>query len=129
MLIAFVIAGLALVVLYHVEVTSLTETRTAARYQEAVSLAKSHMAVALHGGPLLPGNRQGDDGNGFHWRVRITPIEQTAVTPLTAVGPRQPASIPVVLYAVTIQVTWGEAGTETRREVRLETQQIGEPTR
>jgi general secretion pathway protein I len=127
-LIAFVIAGLALAVLYHLEVTSLTEIHTAARYQEAVARARSHMAVALHGEPLTPSDRQGDDGGGFHWRIRIVPVAQTALTPMS-IGPQPAQSLRMVLYSVVVLITWGDGESSGSREVRLETEQIGEAAR
>src|SRR5438309_8766157 len=80
-LIAFIIASLALAVLAQSGVSSLRSIQNAARYEEALARARSRLALALHGAPLVPGDHQGDDGGGYRWRVRIAPISSTAVRP------------------------------------------------
>ena len=105
-LVAFVIAALALGVLFRGTIDGLYGAQTAARYEEAVTRAQSHLA-ALTAGSLAPGDRQGDDGNGFHWRERITPVETTA---------------PAALYAVSVAVSWTDG---SRRTVELDSERIG----
>ena len=127
MLIAFIIASLALAVLAQSGVSSLRSIQSAARYEEALARARSRLALALHGAPLVAGDHQGDDGGGYRWRVRIAPISSTAVRPLGITGPRRPSRISVVLYAVSVWVWWAGAGSEERGRgvVRLDTQQVG----
>jgi general secretion pathway protein I len=105
-LVAFVIAALALGVLFRGTIDGLHTAQIAGRYEEAVTRAQSRLA-ALTAGSLTQGDRQGDDGNGFHWRERITPVETTA---------------PAALYAVSVAVSWTDG---SRRTVELDSERIG----
>jgi general secretion pathway protein I len=119
--IAFVIAALALAALVRAGGSALYATQTASRYQEAVSRAESHLAATTHGPPLRAGDNQGDDGGGFHWRVRVARADATTLPPL---GLLRRAALPITLYAVTVWISWGDAA--HRRAVRLYTEQIGQ---
>jgi general secretion pathway protein I len=107
-LVAFVIAALALGVLFRGTLGGLRTAQVAGRYEEAVTRAQSHLA-ALTAGGLTPGDRQGDDGNGFHWRVRVAPVG------LAGAG----AS---ALYAVGVSISWMDG---SRRSVELDSERIG----
>ena len=107
-LVAFVIAALALGVLFRGTLGGLRTAQVASRYEEAVTRAQSHLA-ALTAGGLTPGDRQGEDGNGFHWRVRIAPVG------LTDTGSS-------ALYAVNVSVSWMDG---SRRSVELDSERIG----
>jgi general secretion pathway protein I len=118
-LIAFVIAILALSTIIAASAGALQASRTAARYQDATVRAQSRLAEATAGKTLAPGEREGDDGGGYHWRVRVTPLVG-APTP-----PAQPPATPLTLYAVNVWITWQDGpGT---RDVHLQTEQIGQP--
>lgn len=125
-MIAFLIAGLALGVLFHSGLSSLQSIQTAARYEEALARARSRLAIAVHGAPMIPGELDGEDGGGFGWRVRITPVSNTAVRPFGMRGAGRPTWVAVALYSVSVWVWWtdrsGNAG--ARREVRLDTQHV-----
>lgn len=110
-LVAFVIAALALGVLFRGTLDGLHAAQTAGRYEEAVTRAQSRLA-ALTAASLTPGDRQGDDGNGFHWREKITPA---ASSPLAAGGS-------LTLYAVSVAVFWTDG---SRRTVELDSERIG----
>ena len=101
MLIAFVIAALALGVLYDAGVSALRAARAASRYEQAVARARSHLALAVHASPLVAGDWQGDDDGGFVWHLRVTPLASTAVRSINAVTLRGSASFPVTLCALT----------------------------
>lgn len=126
-LIAFVIAALALGVLFDGGLSALRATRAASHYEQAIARARSHLALAVHASPLVAGDWQGDDGGGFVWHLRVTPIASTAVRPINAVTLRGSSSFPVTLYAVNVGIAWRDGG--TRREVRLDTEQIGQEMR
>jgi general secretion pathway protein I len=117
-LIAFVIAAIALGVMFKVAVGSLQASRASSRYEEAVVRARSHLAMATHGGSLMPGEWSGDDGGGYQWHIHVTPLARTAVTSGGS------SSTPLELYAVSVWITWSDGS--TTREVRLDTEQIGE---
>jgi general secretion pathway protein I len=118
-LIAFVIAALALAVMFKVATDSLQESAVSARYEEAVVRAKSHLAMATHGGTLTPGNWSGDDGSGYRWQIQVRPVAQAAASSNSG------SQMPVALYSVSVSITWSEG--EHTREVRLDTEQIGQP--
>lgn len=114
-LVAFAIAALALAVLFQGALGGLRSANTAAAYEEAVSRARSRLAMLGHGIALVPGDLQGDDGGGYHWRIRIAPISATAA----AAAGRVP---PLELYSVSVAVSWKADGRE--REVRLDNERV-----
>jgi general secretion pathway protein I len=123
MIIALIIAGLAAVALFEAVGTGLHATQTASMYDQAIVRAKSRLSAATHGAALAAGDWRGDDGGGFRWRLRVAPMASAAVRPTGLIGPRAAASIPVVLYAVSVWVIWTDGGTQ--RDVRLDTEQVG----
>ena len=119
-LIALVIAGIAIAALLRGGGAGLAATDTAARYEDAVSRAQSRLADATRGGVLTARDNQGDDGRGFHWRVRVTPVASTMIR---QPGPGVRSSMPATLYQVSVWVSWGDGMGE--RLVDLETEQVG----
>jgi general secretion pathway protein I len=73
-MIAFVIAVLAPSALIAVAGAALQSSRTSARYQDATARGQSRLTEATAGKTLTLGEREGDDGDSYHWRVRVTPI-------------------------------------------------------
>jgi general secretion pathway protein I len=121
-LIAFVIAALALGLMFDAAIGGLRASETASRYQEALSLARSHLASVTAGG-LAGRELSGDDGRGFHFTVRIKP----AATAALARGPNDdPQSAPqqTTLYSVTVTETWRGDGGE--RQIRLDSARLGD---
>jgi general secretion pathway protein I len=121
-LVAFIIAALALGVLFEGGLSGLRAAQTAARYQEAVSRARSHLAALSAPGALVPGDLQGDDGGGYHWHVRVAPI--TTAAPVR-VGDAQSTvfATAATLYAVSVAISWkGDGG---RRVVELDSRRLG----
>jgi hypothetical protein len=57
----------------------------------------------------------------------VAPVASATVKPVNAVTLRGSASFPLTLYAVTVSVGWRDGG--VAREVRLDTEQIGQGTR
>ncbi len=84
-----------------------------------ISQARSHLAMATEGGSLMPGTWDGDDGGGYRWHIHVTSLAEAASHPVA--GP----AIPLALYAVSVAISWSEGG--QTREVRLDTEQIGQP--
>lgn len=122
-IIALIIAGMAAVALFEAVGSGLHETQTASMYDQAIARAKSRLAAATHGTKLATGERRGDDGGGFRWQVRVAPVATASLRPTGLLGPRAAASVPVVLYAVSVWIGWSDGGTE--RDVRLDTEQVG----
>ena len=112
-LVAFVIAALALGVLYGGTVSGLRAARTAGRYEEAVSRARSRLATVGHGTLLAPGDRRGDDGGGFRWRVRVAPV----ATAPAASGTDAAAGPHIGLFDVSVAISWDDGGAERRVEL------------
>ena len=116
-LIAFAIASIALAVLYQGATDGLLGSRLAVRTDEAVTRARSRLAVLCHGAPLTPGEQSGDDGSGYTWRTRIS----RAATETVVRGGEDQASAPLRadLFAVRVTMLW--PGASRPHEVSLET--------
>ena len=110
-LVAFAIAAAAVGVVFSGVLDGLRGAGRAARLQEALSHARSHLAAVGHGQEMRAGEMSGEDGGGFSYRLSIAPI--AAIPPEGAVQ----------LYAVRIVIAWTEAG--QGREVSLVTQRVG----
>jgi general secretion pathway protein I len=125
-LVALVIAALALGALYHSGLTSLQSIHSATRYEQALARARSRLSIALHGAPLAARDLEGDDGDGFRWRVHVTPAATTSVRPYGMHDRDRPTWIPVTLYDVSVLVSWTDRqnGTNAIRDVRLDTQHV-----
>lgn len=135
-IVAFIIAALALVTLYDAGVAGLRSTAAAAHYQQAVARARSHLTLAEHASPLIAGNWSGDDGSGYVWHVRVTPIASTTVRPITALTLPGSANFPLTLYAITVRITWrdvsaadADSDADATRVVQLDTEEIGQGIR
>jgi general secretion pathway protein I len=126
-IIAFVIAALALAVLYNAGVAGLRSTAAAAHYEQAVARARSHLTLADHASPLMAGNWSGDDGGGYSWHLRVTPIASTTVRPITPLMLAGSDGYPLTLYAITVWITWHDAA--AARVVQLTTEEIGQGIR
>lgn len=107
-LVAFVIAALASIVLYKAGFSGAAAAVTAARYQEAVVRAQSRLASLGTLTALQAEQLSGDDGGGFHWQITIAP-EATG----HGLG----------LYAIRVVESFGT------RHVTLVTERLGPPAR
>ncbi len=114
-LVALAIAGLALVALFRAGGDGLVAVDTAARVEEAVQRAQSHLAAVGRAAALLQGDSEGDDGGGYHWRLRITPV---ASGPPPAAG-----GAAAILFDVEVAISWPGRGQD--RAVTLKTQRLG----
>lgn len=127
-LIALIITALALAVLFHGGLGGLWSVQAASHYEQAIARARSHLAIAVHASPLIAGEWQGNDGGGFTWHLRVAPVANTTVRPVT--GPtllRGSSSFPLTLYSVTVWIGWHDI--YGVRAVHLDTQQIGQGAR
>jgi general secretion pathway protein I len=122
-MIALIIAGLAAAALLAAAGSGLRATQTAAMYDQAIVRAKSRLAAATHGTRLAPGDWRGDDGGGFRWRLRVAPVTTASLRPAGPLGSRAAASVPVVLYGISVWIVWADNGTQ--RQVHLDTEQVG----
>jgi len=112
-LVALAIAGLALAVMSEAATGGFLASKTAAGYQEALSRAKSHLAALGSDGTLIPGQAEGEDGDGYHWRYRVSEIS------------RQGQAAGLALYEIEVGIAWTAGG--HRRDVLLHTERAGRP--
>ena len=110
MLVAMVIMGLALSVLYQSASGATRNVRVSAEYSEALALAESTMEAfsAL----LFIGKQEAGQYGSFEWSARAEPLSSTANTSTAQRGDSRYA-----LAHVTVSVTW--ATERNRREVVL----------
>ena len=101
-LVAAVIAGLALAVLFRGAAGSVEAARVAAHVQEATSRARSRLS-ALEGAEPVPGEQAGDDGGGYRWRTRVASVERGGG---------------FALFDLDVQIAWSLDGGERRVELR-----------
>ena len=126
-LVAFVIAALALDVLFNVGLTGLHAAHVASHFEQAVARARSHLAMAVRDTPLIAGDWTGEDGGGFRWHLRVVPVAATSVRPVFAATQHGATVFPLTLYMVSVVISWHDGN--RLREVRLDTEQIGQGMR
>jgi len=121
-LIAFVVAALAIGVLYGGTVTGLDATAISARYDEAVSLARSHLDPIGHGAAIALQETSGADGDGFTWHLRIRQAGSRALqlSDQDRSNDIKPAS--AVLFDIVVTESWKVGGQE--RHVTLATRRL-----
>ena len=119
-MVALVIAGLALAAVFRAATESNNATSAAAHYQEAVSRARSHLDGTTAN--LVPGEQEGDDGGGFHWRVVVRAVDSTGKRDAAGRSIASADSLVVTLYAVTVWITWREGA--TNRSVQLDSERL-----
>src|SRR5207237_8054215 len=98
--VALAIAGLALVGFFQAGSSGLLAADSAGRVGEAIERAQSHLAALGQSNGVAEGEIEGDDGGGYHWRLRARPIpsQQTAA----GVQPGWPMPLP----NVTEEIPW-----------------------
>lgn len=95
-LVALVIAGVALIVMFEVSGEGLFAVHDAAMHERALSVARSRLALARARPAFQPGERAGEDAGGFHWHETDVPIEQSDT----------PDAVAGTLFRITVHVTW-----------------------
>ncbi len=120
-MVAFVIAALALGVLFAGGLAGLRTAKIADGYGDALSRARSRIAAIVAPQPL---DTQGDDGGGYRFRLRIT--QAGTVTPahddsLGLAGGQSATRIG--LYDISVTISWHGDGGD--RQVALATQRLG----
>jgi general secretion pathway protein I len=122
-MIAFVIAAIAMSDLYVGTAGGLSATQTAAKYDEALSLARSHLAGIGRGAAISQTESSGVEGDGYEWHLRIRPTatRQLTLTDQDRANDEKPAA--AVLYDVVVTESWSVAG--RARQVTLATRRFG----
>ncbi len=117
-LIAFVIAAAAAGAVVRAATGAVASSRAAGRYDEAVARAESHLA-SLSVAPLADSDRQGDEGNGFHWHVRVAAAGTAQLAGRADAIPAGTAT----LWRITVTLSWRDGS--ARRAVRLDSALLG----
>jgi general secretion pathway protein I len=99
--VALAIAGLALVGLFRAGTGGLFAVDTAARAEEAVQRAQSHLAAVGRDAALVEGEFTGDDGGGYHWALRVRPL-----TSRQSLGRDGISSSTTTLFNVEVVISW-----------------------
>jgi general secretion pathway protein I len=121
-LVAFVIAALAMAALYSGTVGGLDATAVAAKYDEAISLARSHLAALGHGEAIAMQERSGAEGEGFTWHLRIRRHGSRTLTLSDQDRANDIKPARAVLYDIIVTESWKAGGRE--RQVTLATRRF-----
>jgi len=121
-LVAFVIAALAMGALYAGTVSGLNATSVAGKYDEAVSLARSHLAALGRGEPIALQERSGAEGEGFTWHLRIRRHDSRVLTLSDQDRANDVKPATAILYDVIVTESWKAGGRE--RQVTLATRRF-----
>ncbi len=106
-LVAFAIAALGLAALMQIFGTGLQSARISEGYARATMLAESRLASVGVEEPLVAGESSGDFGDGFRWRLIVSPLGDDETNAV------------VVPFRVRVTVSWG-AEDKTPRRVTLD---------
>src|SRR6516162_8418014 len=117
-LVAVAIAGLAVIGLFQAGSGGLFAADTAARAEEAIQRAQSHLTAVGRDAALVQGDFTDDDGGGYRWRLRVRPV----ATHRASASGGGSAALPT-LYDVEVAVSW--LGRSTDRSVVLKTLRLG----
>jgi len=115
--VALAIAAMALVGLFQAASGGLFAVDRAARAEEAVQRAQSHLAAVGRNAALVQGEFTDDDGGGYHWRLRVQPV---ATRQVLADGN---SAANLTLFDVEVGISW--PGRNGDRSVVLKTLRLG----
>jgi general secretion pathway protein I len=116
--VALAIAALALVGLFRAGSGGLFAVDTAARAEEAVQRAQSHLAAVGRDAALVEGEFTGDDGAGYRWTLRVRPMAARQSLAQDGIS-----SATTTLFNVEVAISWPARGGE--RSVKLRTLRVG----
>src|SRR5215471_3202248 len=116
--VALAIAGLVLVGFFRAGSGGLLSVDTAAKVEEAVQRAQSHLAALGRDAALGVGDFTGDDGAGYRWTLRIRPLSARQSLGQDGVSP-----VTTTLFSVEVGISWPARGGE--RSVVLTTLRLG----
>jgi general secretion pathway protein I len=116
--VAVAIAGLALVGLFQAGSGGVFAVDTAARAEEALQRAQSHLAAVGRDASLVQGDAGGDDGGGYRWRLLVEPVAQRQGLAADGITPQN-----TTLFSVEVVISWEASGHQ--RAVVLRTLRLG----
>ena len=120
-LVAVAIAGLAVIGLFQAGSGGLFATDTAARAEEAIQRAQSHLTAVGRNAALVQGEFTDDDGGGYRWRLRVRPVATRQ-----GLAPDGTSAVTSTLYDVEVAILW--PGLKGDRSVVLRTLRLGAAT-
>jgi general secretion pathway protein I len=91
---------------------------TAARAEEAIQRAQSHLAAVGRDAALVQGDFTGDDGSGYRWRLRVQPVANRQMP-----APDGSSAARLTLFDVEVAILW--SGRRGDRAVMLKTLRLG----
>lgn len=124
MLVAFTILAIALGILLNIFSSGVRTAALANEYASAVQIAESLMARTGVEFPLQPSQAAGIENEKYRWELAIAPFELT-------IDNLDTKTIPVSLFMVTVDVSWGDNGGSAGskdRQVELTTLKLAEKT-
>jgi general secretion pathway protein I len=116
--VSLAIAALALVGMFRAGSGGLFAVDTAARSEEAVQRAQSHLAAVGRDAALVQGDFTDDDGGGYRWRLRVRPVATREIP-----APDGNSVAATTLYDVEVAILW--PGRSGDRSVVLKTMRLG----
>ena len=122
-LVAFTIAAIGLAALLQGGTAALGNAGIAAASIEATRRAQSRLAAVGAVGSLLPGETAGEDGDGYHWRIRVSPILVRGADPAA----RAPGEARRAPSAFLVEATVGWKTGRRTRDVTLTTMRLANP--
>jgi general secretion pathway protein I len=114
--IATAIAALALIGLFRAGTAEVFAVDAVKRVDEAIERAQSRLAAFGRTSAITAGETEGDDGRGYHWRLRARPVAQQTETTAQS-------GILTVLFDVEVEVSWRVGG--HNRSIVLYTRRLG----
>jgi general secretion pathway protein I len=123
-LVAFVIAAMALGVFYEGILTGLHSSQIAGSYEEAISLAKSHMAELNQRQGIQPLETEGPDGPVFHYRIRVTRLAQAQLQRSLLDQDNNKSARQAALYGLSVTETWTQDGHQRTLQLQGETMAV-----
>ena len=120
-LVAVAIAGLAVIGLFQAGSGGLFAADTAARAEEAIQRAQSHLTAVGRNAALVQGEFTDDDGGGYRWRLRVRQVATRQ-----GLAPDGTSAVTSILYDVEVAILWH--GRKGDRSVVLRTLRLGAAT-
>jgi general secretion pathway protein I len=118
-LVALAIAGLAIIGLFQAGSGGMFAVDTAARAEEALQRAQSHLAAVGRDAALVEGEFTDDDGGGYQWRLRVRQASSRQLLP----GGVGNSTASLTLFDVEVAILW--PGRDGERSVVLKTLRLG----
>jgi general secretion pathway protein I len=116
--VAVAIAGLAMVGLFEAGSGGIFAVDTAARAEEALERAQSHLAAVGRDAALVQGDLSGDDGAGYRWQLSVRSVAQRQRVAADGITPQN-----MTLFSVEVAISWQSRGHP--RAIVLRTLRLG----